>query len=92
MTSFEFEPESWPAEKFFELPSHDNQMAYLRAVGRNSMVPPKQFRMLCTAILEGYGLPDEINQGSCIVLIDYFKSAPARSRRAAERHAWGEYL
>lgn len=90
MIAFDYEPSTWPQEEYFALPPHRGQMKFLRAVRDNGMMTGRGFRLFCEAVLEAYGLPDEINQGSAIVLIDFIKNAPRNSRREAERTAWRE--
>jgi hypothetical protein len=92
MESYGYEPMIWPDEDRFEAPIERGQLKYLRAVRESSMTTGKGFRLLCGAILEGYGLPDQINAGSAEVLIDFFKRAPARCKRAAERQGWKDFL
>lgn len=90
MMSFDYEPGEWPPEYFFQQPATPPQLKFLRACRENAMTTGHGFRLLCGAILEGYGLPDQINKGSASILIDFIKNAPRNSRREAERTAWRE--
>ena len=91
MEAFGYEFEYWPNEASFTRPMRFGQRKYLYAVRQGSMVTGTAFRLLCGAILEATGLPDEINEGSAQVLVQFFQRAPARCKRAAEREGWKEY-
>lgn len=89
MVAFEFEPETWPEEEAFDNPAKEGQLRYLRAIRENQPnCTSEMFRQLCGAILEEYGLLDQINEGSVDVLITFFSKSQARHKRAAERAAW----
>lgn len=93
MEAFGYEPEKTPDEEDFGMPLTLRQSNYLAQVKESYGRPGKQFKELCDAILEAYGLTTErLCYGRAEVLIDFFSKSAARHKRAAERKAWQEYL
>lgn len=90
MIAFEYEPVWWPPCDWLEQPARIGQLEALRRYRDSAMITQRDFKALCVAILEAYGLPIETNRGSAEVLIDFMRYARAKNKRLAYRAAWGE--
>lgn len=88
MQAFEYMPREWPPEEWFDIPPRQGQLKYLRKCRESGEMTGAAFRLLFNAICEAYGLPEKVNCGSCMVVIDFLGHATAGQKRAAERCAW----
>ena len=87
MIAFQYECETRPDDELFNRTPRPEQLKFLRSCMSNAPETPRQFRNFCRAIIEAYGMQYALTEGTCEVLIDFLKKAPARCKKEALRAA-----
>lgn len=83
-------PKDAPPDKWLAMPPTRPQLDYLKCLQEDMGINAVGMWTLCEYILGEYGYcpPRPLNMATASVLIDFFKYAPARCKRDAERNAW----